>query len=214
GMARSFQYKNYEAPSIMKNYPMTKLFNDDNHWFFWGDATLASNRGESYLSYSNRKNWIKVMGDYGTWQTGKYYNTEANWLKIPHPYEVSGTYEYFVTRFLRPYVGVVASNKDEYTKYFKDHNKAIPNNDVRGLLGVRYLLPFFIDADLRIDSREHVRFTLSGETWLFPRIWLTYLVNTDKEYEINLDYMLNQYISLTGGYNTDYKWGGGAMVRF
>ncbi len=214
GMARSFQYENYKAPPIMKNYPMSKLFNDDNHWFFWGNATVASNRGEGYLSYSNRKNWAQVSGTYGAWQEGKSYQTSSDWWKSPHPYEVSGTYEHFVTRFLRPYVGVVASNQDEYTQYYKDHNKAIPQNDVRGIVGVRYLLPLFVDADLRIDSRAHVRFTLSGETWLFPRLWLTYMANTDKEYEANLEYMLSQRISLTGGYNTDYNWGGGVKVRF
>ena len=214
GMARSFQYTNYEAPPIMKNYPMSKLFNDDNHWFFWGNATVASNREGGYLSYSNRKNWVQVMGDYGAWQEGKSYQTSPGWLTSAHPYEVTGTYEHFVTRFLRPYVGVVASNQDEYTKYYIDHDKTVPQNDVRGLVGVRYLLPLFLNADLRIDSRAHVRFTMSGETWLFPRIWLTYMANTDKEYEANLEYMLNQHISFTGGYNSDYKWGGGIMVRF
>lgn len=199
GMARSFQYANYQAPDTMKNFPMSKLFNDDNHWFFWSNAIIASNRGEGYLSYSNRKNWIQATGSYG-WSSKEY--------------EFEGTYERFVTKYLRPYVGVVSSNKDEYLDYYKDHNKAIPQQDVRGVVGVRYLLPFFLNADLRIDSRGHVRFGLSGETWLFPRLWLTYSWNTDMEYEANLEYMLNQYFSISGGYSSDYKWGGGLMVRF
>ena len=104
-MARSFQYENYEAPQIMKNYPMSKLFNDDNHWFFPGDATVASNREEGYLSYSKFENWLQVTGDYGAWQKGKNYETSPDWFKSANPYEVSGTYEYFATRFLRPYEG-------------------------------------------------------------------------------------------------------------
>jgi hypothetical protein len=183
----------------MKNFPMKKLFNDDNQWYFWGDATAASNRGEGYLSYSNRKNWIKVMGDYG-------WNNQRN--------EVTGTYEYFVSKYLRPYAGVVTSNKEEYLNYFKDNNTMIPRQDTRGLVRVRYLLPLFLTADLRIDTRAHTRFTMSGETWLFPRLWLTYMGNTDKEYDVNLEYMLNQYLSLSGGYSSDYRWGGGLMARF
>ena len=214
GMARTFQYANYQARPVMKNFPLKKLTKEDNHWFFWGSATLASNRTEGYLSYSNRKNWVQVRGDYGVWQKDNYYNTESGWLKTTHPYELSATYEHFVTRFLRPYAGVVYSNKDEYMKYFEDRDKPTPNQDVRALLGVRYLLPFFINADLRIDSRAHVRFELSGETWLFPHIWLTYIANTDKEYEVNLEYMLGEQISVTGGYSSDYHWGGGLMVRF
>lgn len=214
GMSRSFQYADYKAEPIMKNYPKSKLFNDDNHWFFWGDATIASNREEGYLSYSNRKNWIRIKGDYGMWQEGKSYNVSSDWWKSAHPYEVSGTYEYFVTRFLRPYLGMVVSNKDEYKRFYEIHNKHIPLNDVRGIVGIHYLLPFFLNADLRMDSHAHMRFTLDGQTWLFPRIWLTYMANTDKEYEANIEYMLNEQMSLTGGYNTDYKWGGGLMIRF
>lgn len=199
GMARSFQYTDYQRPAAMDPYPMRKLFNDDNQWYFWGNASAASNRGEGYLSYSNRKNWLQLTGDYG-------WESRLN--------EVTGTYERFVTKYLRPYVGVVTSNKEEYLGYYAENNKTIPQQDLRGIVGVRYLLPFFLNADLRIDNNAHFRFAMSGETWLFPRIWLTYMGNTDKEYEINLEYMLNQYISVSGGYSADYKWGGGLMVRF
>lgn len=199
GMARSFQYTDYIRPDTMKNFPMKKIFNDDNHWYFWGNATVASNIGKGYLSYSNRKNWLQLDGDYG-WSD--------------HLNELEGTYERFITKYLRPYVGVVTSNKEEYLNYFKNHDKAIPLQDMRGVIGVRYLLPFFLNADLRIDNRGHVRFTLSGETWLFPRIWLNYSANTDKEFDVNLEGRISQYISVTGGYNSDYKWGGGVKVIF
>jgi CopA family copper-resistance protein len=199
GMARSFQYAGYNTPDTMKYFPQKKLFNDDNHWYFWGNAIVATNDGAGYLSYSNRKNLIQLSGDYG-------WNNQRN--------EITGTYEYFATRYLRPYIGVVTSNKNEYLDYYKDKNKIIPSQDVRGMIGVRYLLPFFLNAGLRIDNRSHVRFSMDGETWLFPKIWLTYMANTDKEYEVGIDYMVNQYFSLSGGYNSDYKWGGGVTIRF
>lgn len=199
GMSRTFQYSGYQLPLIMKKFPISKLLAGDNHWFLWGHASLASNFTEGYLSYSNRKNWIKLRGDYG-------------WENREH--ELSGTYEYFITPFLRPYAGMVSSNKIEYTRYFKQHGLTIPNQDIRGILGFRYLLPFFLNADLRIDSRAHIRFAISGETWLFPRIWLHYSWNTDQEYEVNLEGRLSQVLSLSAGYNSDYKWGGGLMFRF
>jgi len=127
---------------------------------------------------------------------------------------MDGTYERFVTRYLRPYAGIVGSNKNEYLNYFKKHGKSIPEQDTRGVIGIRYLLPLFLNADLRIDTRAHVRFTLSGETWLFPRVWLNYSVNTDKEWEMHLEGMINQYVSLSAGYHSDYRWGGGLLVRF
>lgn len=199
GMARTFQYADYTPPDTMQYFPIKHLFHDDNHWFFWGDAQLGSHFGEGYLSYSNRKNWIQLVGDYG-WKHQLY--------------EWEGTYERFVTRYLRPYVGIVGSNKEEYLHYFKVNGKTIPSQDTRGVLGVRYLLPLFLNADLRIDTRAHVRFTLSGETWLFPRIWLNYSVNTDKEWDVHLEGMINQHLSLTVGYHSDYLWGGGLLLRF
>lgn len=199
GMARTFQYADYERPASLKGYSASKLFNMDNHWYFWGNASATSNHGELFLSYSNRKNWIKVEGDYG-WKDG------IN--------ELEATYERFVTKYLRPYAGVVTSNMDDYLDYYADHNMNIPGQDVRGVAGVRYLLPLFLTADLRIDTRGHVRFGLSGETWLLPRLWLAYSANTDWEYEANLEYMINQYISISGGYSSDFKWGGGIIARF
>ncbi|MCL6524569.1 MAG: multicopper oxidase domain-containing protein [Thermoflavifilum sp.] len=202
GMARTFLYTNYTPPDTMKYFPIKKLLNEDNHWFFWGNTTLASNMAETYLSYSNHKNWIQAKGKYG-WNH-QLYETEA-------------TYERFVTRYLRPYAGIVSSNQDEYLNYFKNYpnqGKQIPSTDTRGIIGVRYLLPLLLNADLRIDTRAHVRFTLSGETWVFPRVWLNYMVNTDKEWDIHVEGMINQYISLTAGYHSDYKWGGGLLLRF
>lgn len=199
GMARTFQYTDYVQPDTMQYFPIKHLLHDDNHWFFWGDAQLSSNFGHGYLSYSNRKNWIQINGDYG-WNHQQY-----EWM---------GTYERFVTRYLRPYAGIVGSNKNEYLNYFKKHGKSIPEQDTRGVIGIRYLLPLFLNADLRIDTRAHARFTLSGETWLFPRVWLNYSVNTDKEWEVHLEGMINQYVSLSAGYHSDYRWGGGLLVRF
>ncbi|GAA4314993.1 hypothetical protein GCM10023143_26110 [Compostibacter hankyongensis] len=199
GMARTFRYADYRAPDTMHHFHHGMLMNEDNRWFFWGEATAASGHGEGYLSYSNRKNWVQLQGDYG-WSNRKD--------------EITGTYERFVTRYLRPYAGVVLSNKHEYLGYYKDRGRALPGQDIRGVAGVRYLLPFFLNADLRIDNRAHVRFELSGETWLFPRVWLNYSVNTDKEFEVNLEGMLTRDLSVTGGYSSDYKWGGGLSYRF
>ena len=214
GMARTFQYTDYKRPANMKNYPMKKLFNEDNRWFFWGNASIASNNAFAYLSYSNRKNWIKINGDFGLQKVMGLSKPVSVSGRKQYPYEATATYEYFIAQYLRPYAGVVVSNKDEYLNYFKKHGKTVPQQDVRGLIGVRYLLPLFINADLRIDSRAHVRFGLDAETWLFPRVWLTYSVNTDKGYDANLEYMLNQYLSISGGYDSDYKWGVGVLARF
>lgn len=199
GMARTFRYAGYRAPDTMKQFAMHHMLHDDNTWYAWGHAAAASNLASGYLSYSNRKNRVLVEGDYG-WANRRY--------------EAGASYEYFATRFLRPYAGVVASNKEEYLKFFKNRPQGIPAQDVRGVVGFRYLLPLFLNADLRIDTRGHLRFGLDGETWLLPRTWLHYSWNSDMEYDIHLEQRLSQYLSLTGGYNSDYRWGAGLMARF
>ena len=201
GMARTFQYTDYKRPAIMAKYPMQKALMDDKKWFFWGNITAGTNMSDLRIMYSNTKNALTLEGDGRAWGT-------------LHPYEATATYERFVTNYLRPYVGVVSSNKEEYLKYFKGSGRPVPLQDTRGVVGIRYLLPLLINSDLRVDTRGHFRFQLDAKTWLFPRIWLTYLWNTDQEYGIGLEGMVSQYFSLTAGYHSDYGWGGGLMVRF
>ena len=199
GMSRIFRYADYHRPASMDSYPLHMVYHDDKHYFGWGSVTVSSNYAQADWSYSNPKNQFILAGDYG-WQKGLN--------------EVTGTYEYFLTPYLRPYAGVVTSNKDEYLKYYTKHAKKLPDQDVRAVAGFRYLLPFFLNADLRIDSRAHVRLGIDGETWLFPRFWLHYGVNTDKEFHVDLEALLGEHFSLTGGYSSDYLWGGGVMLRF
>jgi CopA family copper-resistance protein len=199
GMSRIFQYADYQRPESMRPFPLHMIYHEDQHWYRWGEITATSNRAEGYLSYSNRKNQVELKGEYG-WQ---------NSLN-----EAEASYAYFATRYLRPYVGVVTSNKDEYLKYYKSRDRHIPDQDIRAVAGVRYLLPFFLNADLRIDTRAHVRLGVDGETWLFPRVWLHYGANTDGEFRVGLEGMWSEHFSLTAGYHSDYKWGGGLTWRF
>jgi CopA family copper-resistance protein len=202
GMGRIFQYSNYSRPDTLTAYPLKNLMHDDKSWFFWGNATLSTTMGEFNALYSNRNNAFMLNGDAG------------NWWKSNFTYETTATYEHFVTPYLRPYIGFVSSNKNEYLDYFKNYHREVPVQDNRGILGLHYLLPFFINADLRIDDRAHFRLQLEGETWLFPRIWLHYLWNTDNEYELGLEGRLSQYVSITGGYHSDYGWLIGTLLRF
>lgn len=199
GMSRIFRYADYQRPESMRPFPLHKIYHEDRHWYRWGEITAASNRAEGYLSYSNRKNQIELKGEYG-WE---------NALN-----EAEASYAYFATRYLRPYVGVVTSNKDEYLKYYKSRDRHLPDQDVRAVAGLRYLLPFFLNADLRIDNRAHLRLGVDGETWLFPRVWLHYGANTDGEFRVGLEGMWTEHLSVTAGYHSDYKWGGGLSWRF
>jgi FtsP/CotA-like multicopper oxidase with cupredoxin domain len=199
GMSRIFRYTDFRRPASMDPYPLHMLYHDDKHYLGWGEATLASNHAAAEWTYSNPTNQFTLSGEYG-WEHGLN--------------EFSGTYEYFMTPYLRPYAGVVTSNKSEYLRYFGKHGRKTPAQDARAVAGLRYLLPFFLNADVRIDSRGHARAGLEGETWLFPRLWLHYGANTDREFHVGLEALLGEHFSLTGGYNSDYRWGGGLQLRF
>jgi len=199
GMSRIFRYTDYQRPASMDPYPLHMLYHDDKHYLGWGEATLASNHAAAEWTYSNPTNQFTLCGEYG-------WEHRLN--------EFSGTYEYFITPYLRPYAGVVSSNKSEYLAYFGKHGRKAPAQDTRAVAGLRYLLPFFLNADVRIDSRGHARAGLEGETWLFPRLWLHYGANTDREFHVDLEALLGEHFSLTGGYSADYHWGGGLQLRF
>lgn len=199
GMGRVFRYAGYRPPDSAQAYQPSMFYMDERRYTGWGSLSAATNEAQGDWSWSNPKNVFALSGDYG-WKEG--------W------YEAQASYAYFVRPYLRPYAGMVSANKPEYLRYFGKHGRRVPDADVRAVAGIRYLLPFFLNLDMRIDSRAHLRVSLDGETWLFPRIWLRYGVNTDREFYVTAEGMLSERFSLTAGYHSDYRWGGGVMVRF
>jgi hypothetical protein len=99
-------------------------------------------------------------------------------------------------------------------------------------VGIRYLLPYFINAEVSLDHRLRPQIRLSAEYLIFRRVAIfggyEYradfgVVNTlapSKNYEgeqtrnVGADIILSKIFSVSGGYDSRFGGGGGLVVRF
>ncbi len=89
------------------------------------------------------------------------------------------------------------------------------NNRTVGVAGLRYLLPLFIQAELRIDYTGHLRFQLSRNDFaLTSRLRLSGMWNTDNTYDLGMSYILIKYFSLSADYDSDFGIGGGITYTY
>jgi FtsP/CotA-like multicopper oxidase with cupredoxin domain len=196
GMARIVEYQGSTRDTSLARYPLNKLLKEDKMWFFYGSIAAKSHMAEARANFINKSNAIRFEGNYN-------YGSQ---------YEANISYERYIGDWLRPYIGFGAV-KQRYYNIFNGEQTFAQDFDLP-VIGVRYTLPFFIDADLRVNSKGRVRFALEGEEWLLPKLFFNWRINTDREYHLDLEYMLGKYISLSGGYDSRYKLGGGLLLRF
>ena len=174
----------------------------DNQWFFWGMGKLHNQLSEWELTLSNTRNQLNLEAD-GDWKGN---------------FDVDTDYERYLGQngYFRVFAGATVDGKQVPVIQNSEpaSTKMEEDIEVRPLVGVRYLLPFFINSELRIDSKAKVRLQLNGETLLFPRLGFRWLVNTDKEWRAGLEGILTKNIVLSGNYDNRYGWGGGLTLLF
>jgi hypothetical protein len=127
-------------------------------------------------------------------RNGLHADWEANW---EGEYEIDADYERFLSRFLGVYAGGTFTDEDE-----------------RGVVGVRYVLPLYLESDLRLDSEGHVRLEVSSSISLTSRLELLWTVDTDEEWDVGVEYILTKHLSIAGSYHSEYDAGAGLLLRF
>lgn len=206
GMARVFSYGTPRDPKLQR-YPLSTLIKETNKYYSWGTAYGASHMSSLELVSSNVRN---------QWNLG----AELGWNQN---FEADFSYERYLSDYFRVYGGVNVENE---TPESLDQFKAVAQ------VGIRYLLPYFINADLSIDNqlRPQVRFT--AEYLIFRRVAVfgryEYrsdfgAVNTleagksyafEQVWNAGIDYVVSRNFSLTGTYDNRFGGGGGLTWRF
>ena len=204
GMARIVSYEGDkpDADIALLTKQLTKSVND-NVFYFWGTAEVGVTNNYLNLNYSNNRNAIILGGD-------------ANWKG---DYEIDLDYERYLTKYFRVFGGVDAGNELFLRKPSGDVGTNIDSKIIRPVIGIRYLLPFLIDSEVKFDSRGNIRFQLSGEQRLTKRLGLglqgQWLIDGYTRLHVDLDYILNKSFSLFANYDTRYKnAGGGLSIKF
>jgi len=191
GMARVVHYEDFTpAPEIAAIRP--ELYKDS--WWFWGQADALSNLTEGFLTLANTRNILTV-----TWEAGWQDVDDTEWEKIV-------SWDRYVNRFFTVFAGanLLGANSEI--------------EDTRGVLGLRYLLPFNLESAFWFDADGGARLSLEKSLALTPRLALFSDVQYDThamwEGHAGLSYMVNKHFSLVGQWHSEYGLGGGLQMRF
>lgn len=202
GMATIVSYEGTESDVQREFASGFQSFKNEHgsQTFFWGSAQLHSQGNFANLTLSGlngqlRERWaMKWKGDYES--------------------------ETYLMRFLdkRKFLTAYLEADNRYSKEKKDETGKViePSKKTNlGAVGLTYMLPLFVMIDGRVDHKGNVRFQISRRDFpLTKRIRLDGQWNTDKEYEIGMRYVINKNFSLSGNYDSDYKWGAGITLMY
>jgi CopA family copper-resistance protein len=206
GMSRILSYGT-PRDERMEDYPLKKVIDEADHYYFWGLAELSSNFSELILTSSSIRNEfnLRVESDYNM-------NSEAEF-----------SYNRYLNDWVRIYAGINTENviPDSYDEF----------NTV-GLAGVKYSTPYMFNVDVSVDHQLRPRVRIDKEILLFPRFFLEgeYEYRADfgwvndidgnssfegeDEWLIRASYILSRNFSIQANYNNIYGWGGGLSIRF
>jgi len=193
GMARVVSYENSPTHTQLTPEDQKKLFKEDRMLYFWGQTKIASD------AVFGSANLVGNRGILGTTYRVSYKNQ----------YEIQPDYQRFLDKrqFLALYAGADIRNTFQVIEKGKQVDRRV------GVLGVRYLLPMFVQAEVRVDHRGNARFQLSrNDMPITRRLRLSLVGNSDWEYNIDFDYNIAKRFYIHASYDSDYKYGVGLTV--
>ena len=204
GMARIFSYGD-KRDSRLDNFALSNLLDMDSHWYTWTETKAASHFGSIELTSSNTRNQFNLGAEYG-WNK----NIEA---------DIS--YDRFLSDYFRVYLGANTENKIK---------KELGATETVGTLGIKWLLPYFIDSNFRIDSDLNLQLYFDVDYLLFSRVaifsgwevtndfgWKTKLPENnswEKGYvwNLGLEYIATKNLAIFTSYES--RFGAGAGISY
>ncbi len=191
GMARVVSYQGF-VPSSEAQAVRSKLY--EEHWYSFGGAELMSHMTFGSVMAENSRNILMAEWEIG-WQDVD--GTEG---------EVILTWDRYINRFFTYFAGLDVEGTDDEIE------------DPRGVVGIRYLLPFNVASRLWIDSDSEARLTLDKMFQLTPRLGALAEIEYDTlnrwEGFARMSYALSQRVDLLVQWHSDYGLGSGLTIRF
>lgn len=191
GMTRMIHYENF-VPSSDVTAIRHKFYKDP--FYFYGRADVLSNMTEGAISLTNSR-WEFEAG----WEVGWQSVDETEW-------EGLGTVDYHVNRFTSFFAG---------SDFLGEGSSS---EEIRGVLGLRYLLPLNLESAAWLDTDGGARFMLEKEFELTPRIGLHGEVEYDThehwEEKVGFSYLINKEFSILANWHSEFGIGLGLQSRF
>ena len=113
-----------------------------------------------------------------------------------------------------PYVGF-RSYKTHEMKNTWFGQSVMPKNQNVAVAGIRYILPMLVIADASVDQNGKVVLDLSRENIkISPRIRGNFSVNSDKEFDFGLKYIVQKWVSVSTNYDSEFGFGAGLTFMY
>lgn len=208
GMGRVFSYKNQapnpEIPNPKLAYRRLKA--DDRRFHFMAENDFASNGNDGMAMLQNTR-WS--IGS--EWRLG--YNDMMGYETETHIGRYIGKMQWFM-----PFVGFDWRYRkfgidEQETNLFGQSN----TKDIRNLasVGFNYTLPLLVVFQAEVFHNGDVRLQLMREDIpISKRLRAGFMINTDKEYMVDLRYIINKNIGIRTHYDSDMGFGAGLTLNY
>ena len=140
GMERIVHYEGTEVDAATLAV-RPRLYDDS--WYAFGSASVLSQMSQGAAEVSNTRNIFGVG-----WEVG-YEDGD---------YDVTGSYSYYVNRYLSPFLGVNA------------YSEADGGEDVRGVFGLSWLLPLNVRTSVWVGTDKSFRWSAGKEITITRRL--------------------------------------------
>ncbi|CAN5893285.1 hypothetical protein BH11VER1_BH11VER1_01380 [soil metagenome] len=190
GMARVVHYED-APPNPVFHDMKNELGSEHDPIFFFGEGAALSQMSDGFVTLQNNRNGLAA-----SWEVG-WGNVEKT------GYEVDLTYDRYLNTFTSVFAGAELSNNEAGN---------------RGIVGVRYLLPFLVQSQAWVDTQGDFRFSLRQSIPITSRLamygGIEYDTLTKWEGVAGIEYVLGKRLSLIGQWHSEYGLGGGVAIRF
>lgn len=199
GMARIISYDGSEQNEFAKT-GYKALKKEDNFISTWGDLNVLSNGAWLEGFVSNNKYQVRVDARVN-WKWN--YETETHLLRFLDKRDYLAAFIGYDLRLNKDGNPDIESKPDS-----KDNRRQFE-------VGLLYLLPFFLETEVRIDPKGKFRAQLQRRDMpITTRLFFDGRINTDKEYTVGLRYFVTRTFSISAQYDNDYGAGAGISIRY
>ncbi len=208
GMGRVFTYENQAPNPLIPNPKLAqrKLFADDRKPHFMAENDFATNGNDGFAMLQNTR-W-----SLGTeWRLG--YNDMHGYETETHLGRYIGKMQWFMPfigfdwRYRK--MGIDAQKESLFGQADKKDNRTAVS------LGFMYTLPMLVNFQAEMYHDGIVRLSLMREDIpITKRMRAGFMVNTDKEYMVDLRYIINKNTKIRTHYDSDMGLGIGLSLNY
>ena len=186
GMSRVVGYEGSSrvTPEIVKR------MSEDDRWYRTLELGLGSSTGMLMARAHDKRHALELE-----------YENDWN-----GDYEAEVLYRYRPSRYLSFHAGVTVDRADG-----KSGRKHDDDEDAESVLGVAYLLPLLVEAELRAEG-DSLELGLSSSLMLTERLEFSWHADTDDEYSIDLHYIFTPRVRGAVIYHSDFGTGLGLEI--